>query len=245
MKNSSQFKVIGFSFAGGSQYSFHALKKHLPIYIDFITTDYPGRGARMHEPLLKDLNSITTDMYHQIKEKINAPYFLYGHSMGGLVAYKLALLIRLKGARMPEGVFITGCQAPSAWNNKKNLHDLPYPEFITELKKMNGIPDKILEDEDTMRFFEPILRADFSVVASHVYQPHEPLPVAFKVITGTHEDISVEEGMKWQQETTVPLRFKRFEGGHFFIFDQPEKIAGEIEEWHQEWKQNNSLHFTS
>jgi surfactin synthase thioesterase subunit len=223
-----EYKILCFSYAGGSKYSFSAMEKAKPENVKLITYDYPGRGQRLNEKLVKEIDELVEDMYHQIEPELYAPYLIYGHSMGGLVAYKLVILIRSKGHRLPETVFITGCNAPSAWEKKKLLHNLPYNELITELKEMGGIPTTILNDKDSMQFFEPILRADFSVVASALYQEIEPIAVPFKIIIGTEENIMEEDALKWQKETTIPLHFDKLKGGHFFIFDHSEKIMSDL-----------------
>jgi surfactin synthase thioesterase subunit len=225
---STKQKVICFSFAGGSSYSFNPLKKYIAPQLELVTIDYPGRGSRMNEALVKNIGPLVNDMYLRILPHIADPYVMYGHSMGGIVSYHLAMLLRKMGKRLPAGILITGCRAPSTWDSKEPLHDLPYPELKIELKKMGGIPPEILEDNDTMRFFEPILRADFSVVDSHVYEEHSPLPIPFKILTGMEEDISEDHAMKWQAESIYPLYFKQLSGGHFFIFDHPELIVHEM-----------------
>lgn len=228
---SGKQKIICFSFAGGSTYSFNPLKKYIGPQFELITIDYPGRGLRMNEALVKDIGSLVNDMYLRLLPHISVdPYVIYGHSMGGIVSYHLAMRLRKMGNPLPAGILITGCRAPSTWDSKEPLHNLPYPELKIELEKMGGIPSEILEDNDSMRFFEPILRADFSVVDSHVYEEHEPLPIRFKILSGTEEDISEEHAMRWQRETIYPLYFKQLTGGHFFIFDHPELIVREMKE---------------
>lgn len=236
MKSSQKYKVLCFSFAGGNQYSFDTFKKIAPDNITFITTDYPGRGTRIGENLLCEVNDLVEDMYQQIDNEIDSPYIIYGHSMGGLISYLLVLKLRSKGKKLPESIFITGCRAPSTWDKMKRLKNLNYEEFIMELKMLGGIPHEILNDKDSMLFFEPILRADFSIVATSEYKKVEPLSIPIKIITGTKEDISQEDALKWQEETTFPLSYNRLEGGHFFIFDHPEKILEEMSECFQNRK---------
>lgn len=230
-----KYNILCFSFAGGSRYSFHSLKQFCPKDFELIPLDYPGRGLRSSEPLLRNIDDIVADMYHQIAPFIRKPYMIYGHSMGGLVAYKMALFLKSRNERTPDCMLITGCRAPSTWDQKKGLHDLHFDELIIELRNMGGIPEEILQDRDSMMFFEPILRADFSVVESFKYEIGEALDVPIKVITGLNEDITEEEALRWQDVTSVPLECKRFEGGHFFILDCPDKIANEMQASRNRW----------
>lgn len=232
----NRYKIICFSFAGGSKYSFHAIKSLLPDHLEMVVLEYPGRGTLMTAPLLKDVDQLVDVLLEQMRPHLASPYLIYGHSMGGLIAWKMALKLRQELLRLPDGLFLTGCRAPSTWENKKPLHNLPYDELVVELKTMGGIPKEVLEDDDTMRFFEPILRADFEVVASYEYEEEAALPIPFKVMVGTEEELELDEAKAWQQESSLPLDFQALSGGHFFIFDHAKRMIEEFEACRQKWR---------
>ena len=212
-----KLKVFCFPYAGGNRYSYNAYKKFATPNIELIFIDYPGHGMRMQQRLLKNLHSIADDVILHHGAQFNHHFAFYGHSMGSLVAYLVCKKLQQSGREMPGHLFLTGCGAPASKERFKYRHLLPYAGFITTLREMGGVPEELLEDADSMRFFEPILRADFEAVDTYSYQTPVPFHIPMTVVTGTEEDLSSEEITAWQQETTAGCNFAQMRGGHFFI----------------------------
>ena len=45
------------------------------------------------EPLMKNLADMADDIFHQVRDSLNPPYGIYGHSMGAMLGYLLTLKI--------------------------------------------------------------------------------------------------------------------------------------------------------
>lgn len=58
--------------------------------MNFKVISYPGRGKRIREPLIKQLDQLVEDSWQQIQGYLESPYVLYGHSMGATIAYLIA-----------------------------------------------------------------------------------------------------------------------------------------------------------
>ena len=97
-------------------------------------------------------------------------------------------------------------------------------EFIAEIRDLGGMPDEILNSEELLYFFEPILRSDFKISENYIHEQSVPLNIPITVITGTEEDMELEDIQLWQKETTHVVDFKRMPGKHFFIFQHPFKV---------------------
>ncbi len=198
-------------FAGGNKYSYREFVEKTPSFLNIITLEYPGRGARIKEPLLADINSLVDNLYTQISSDINDEinYGIYGHSMGGLLCYLLTLKILENKKQVPTHIFITGTSGPSSPSRQeeKKRYLLDRKEFIEEIKALDGMPEEILQNDELLYYFEPILRSDFKLSENYIYQPHEPLNIPFTVITGGEEDMEHEEIQSWQNETTHKVEF--------------------------------------
>jgi surfactin synthase thioesterase subunit len=220
------FNLFCLPFAGGNKYSYHEYIKRAPSFLNIIPLEYPGRGARMKEPLVSDIDTLTNDLYQQIRNHIDQKdYAIYGHSMGGLLAYLLTRKLTENRHKTPAHLFITGTTGPSASSRSdKKKHLLSKKEFINELKEFEGIPDEILESEELLSYFEPILRADFKATENYVYKDNTPLDIPITVITGTEEDMEIADIQLWQKETQSVVCFRRMPGKHFFIFKYPNEI---------------------
>ena len=82
--------VFCLPFAGGNRYSYREYKEKAPSFINFINMEYPGRGARIKEPLISDTDILVNDLYKDIITMIgDGDYAIYGHSLGGLITYLL------------------------------------------------------------------------------------------------------------------------------------------------------------
>lgn len=207
-------------FAGGNKYSYREFSEKAPAFLNVITLDYPGRGSRMKDPFPKDIDELTNDLYDQVQFLANrGEYAIFGHSLGGLMAYKLARKLVSAGQRPPLHLFITGTTGPSATSrSEKKRHLLNKTEFLAEIRDLDGMPDEILNNEELLYFFEPILRSDFKISEDYLHVPEEPLNIPMTVITGTEEDMEAADIKLWQNETAQIVDFKRMPGKHFFIF---------------------------
>ena len=207
-------------FAGGNKYSYREFSEKAPAFLKVITLDYPGRGARMKDPFSKDIEELTNDVYDQVVPLLSrGDYAIYGHSLGGLMAYKLARKLVSAGHNPPLHLFITGTTGPSAPSrSEKKRHLLDKTEFLAEIRDLDGMPDEILNNEELLYFFEPILRSDFKISEDYLHVPEAPLNVPMTVITGTEEDMEAADIQLWQKETHQIVDFKRMPGKHFFIF---------------------------
>jgi surfactin synthase thioesterase subunit len=178
--------------------------------------------------LLSDINALADNLYNQISNEIgNNNYGLYGHSMGGLMSYLLTLKILENNKQAPSHLFITGTTGPSAPSRQeeKKRYLLDKKEFIEEIKELDGMPEEILQNEELLYYFEPILRSDFKLSENYMYQDHAPLNIPITVITGTDEDMELEDVQLWQKETTFKVDFKKMPGKHFFIFKHTQIVV--------------------
>jgi surfactin synthase thioesterase subunit len=230
-------------FAGGSRYSYRNYEQATPSFIELHPLEYPGRGRRLQEGLLTDMEAIISDLYLQVDERIfSGNYAIYGHSMGGLAALLLARFAVLAGRRPPVHLFITGAGAPCISKaGKKMRHLLGKTEFIDEIRALKGCPSDVLENHSLLELFEPILRADFCATESYTHRRREQLDIPFTIMTGTMEELEAEEILGWQEESGRPVDFYRMDGNHFFIYDHAvrimeivgSKLKSGIEHWEE------------
>nr|WP_315254464.1 thioesterase domain-containing protein [uncultured Flavobacterium sp.] len=208
-------KLLGFSFAGGSKYSFQKFTNQAS---DFIMIDYPGRGLRMHENLIFDIEILVEDLLQKVKNEItsNKDYIIYGHSMGALVSYLICQKIEKLGLKKPLKLVVSGKKAPSIEIKIKIAH-LPDKEFWQEVVKLGGIPDELQKHHELMAYYIPILKADFTAIENYKFSKKK-ITIPIDVFYGS-EEATKEEMLCWQEETTRKVNITQMEGNHFFIFD--------------------------
>src|SRR5262249_6785221 len=112
------------------------------------------------------------------------PVVLFGHSMGALIAYELAREWRRRGIPGPQRLIVSGHAAPHRPARGRVLHALPDDEFRSELRRLNGTPEGVLENEELLQAFLPTLRADFALCETYTCTNEPPLDVPIVAVGG-------------------------------------------------------------
>lgn len=206
-------------------------KKHLHSMIDLHPVELAGRGKRYSVSFYNTFEDAVDDVYNSIKNELDgSPYALFGHSMGSLLAYELYCRIREIKYREPMHLFFSGRYPPHINKNGKILHILPDNEFMGEILKFGGTPQEVMENQELMNIFIPILKADYRILETH---KNIPLGMVFDnditVLYGKEDtDVARIDVEEWEKYTSKRCYFYDFDGGHFFINDESVSIANII-----------------
>ena len=224
-----KIKIIALPFAGGNKYSYRELSNLVPNNYEWETLELPGRGARMMDGLFPDIRQLAEKIIDDlIKIAAGHEYIIYGHSMGTLLGYELTKMLIDRGEALPKLLFFTGKGGPSVVR-EKIVSNLPNKEFWEEVKDLGGVPEELLENDEILEFFGPIMRADFKAVEDYRYDSDDDLlPVPIFVRAGDQEGISYDQLHAWQAMTSYPLDSNTLPGNHFFIFKHPQHIMRQL-----------------
>ncbi len=217
--------LICIPFAGGTSFAFRDIHKHLPNYILPICIEFSGHGRRLQEPVMRDIHDMVSDIFHQLPSCDSSQLAIWGHSMGGTIAYLLARRLWTSGRDLPLQLFVSGSPGPSIPRKEKDVYKLPRHAFVEKVKSYGGVAEEVLAEKDLMDLFLPILRADFQALETYEHTSHPPLPVPITAMLGSREHIVKDDVKAWQRETSLPLRMHQFNGNHFFIFDHIDSIG--------------------
>jgi len=156
-------------------------------------------------------------------------YAFYGHSLGAIVAFAMIRKMRAEGCALPIHLVVTGAGGPAGRSEiRRHRHLMNKEDFLKEIKDLEGCPEEILENDELLDYFEPILRSDFQLSETFDYQQDHPLTLPITVITGALESIPEEDIHLWQKETLRPVEFIKMPGKHFFINDDPGQVMDVI-----------------
>jgi surfactin synthase thioesterase subunit len=226
-------KLFAIPYAGGHSLVYRNLKTLLEPSVTLTAIEPPGRGKRVKEKLIPDINRIAENLFDQIRPEIESgeEYAIFGHSMGSLIAYLITKIISNAGLPMPVHLFCSGHGAPSV--PKIDLtKDLPKHRASSEIfwnyiDSLGALPPELKEHSELMDYFEPIIRADIQALELYQYDPIDaPLPVQLTVLYGINDiETPISGLLPWQNESRHPVDFVPFGGGHFGIFDEVEKVS--------------------
>lgn len=222
-------KLICLPFAGGGSQSFLKWGKAFERDIELFLVDYAGHGRRFCEELTDSFESTLEDIFKQISGCTDSEYAIFGHSMGAIYAYELTKLIEKRNMRKPARVFVSGTGAPHT-PEKKILSPLPPAEFMHEIYEFGGMEEDICGEPELMELFYPVLLNDIRNLENyrieHKDAPRERISVPLTVLCGKLDrEFTKAEAEQWKEYTERETDIQEFEGNHFFIFDEKEKVC--------------------
>ena len=217
-KNNSKLRLFCFSYAGGSASTFSSWANNIDSEVEICPIELPGHGCRIAEQPFDQLEPLVEEITNALLPYLEKPFALFGHSMGGLVSFELAHLLRKKFNLSPEHLFISGRRAPQIPDPRPPIHHLDKLKLINELGRLNGTPKAVLENAELMELFLPVLRADFTTIETYIYKSKPLLDCSITVLGGLQDDeVSCENLEAWQEQTNSNFSIQMFQGDHFFI----------------------------
>jgi len=218
-RNKAKIRLFCFPYAGSSgMVTFKFLVDTLPDSIEVCPIELPGRGARMTENLIGNLDKVVNEILSDIKDYLDLPFIFFGHSMGALICYELTHKIRSIYNRSPLKLYVSAHNAPFLARNGKIMHKLDETEFKSELIKINGIAQDILEHAELMELMLPIIKNDYKLCETYKFSQKEKLNCPITAFGGTYDkDVTENQLWEWKELTTSNFELDMFEGDHFFI----------------------------
>jgi len=179
--------------------------------------EIPGRGMRMTETLETNALKLSAGLADIIEPLLDKPFAFFGHSMGAMLAFEISLALKKRLGTTPKHLFASGAPAPQLPRSRPITYNLPEPELIEELRRLNGTPPELLDNPDFRGIMLPLMRADFSAVQTYTYQGGR-LDCPVSVFGGLNDPEVAEEALApWKEMTSGPFTRHMFTGDHFFL----------------------------
>ena len=212
-------------FAGGNAYSYRPLEQRTHPSIKVVPLEFPGRGRRSQESRLNSMPEIAQDLVACMRPLLDRPFALFGHSMGALASYLVTCQLVKEQLPLPLHLFLSGKGPPHRISREAQWHTLPLEDFRLKLAELGGCPAAVLDDQELMAYFAPIIRDDMRAIAGYQYRATSPLDVPITVMIGSDESTTRAEASEWTDMTRCGCKVLQYEGGHFFLFDHIDDIS--------------------
>jgi len=220
-------KLFCFPYAGGSAAIYSKWKKFLDPAIELRPVELAGRGRLTHAPLYKDDRELVEDVFRKIEPDISQlPYVFFGHSMGSMIAYKLAQKIRRAGLPGPFHIFFSGRRAPHVKRKEEKIYHLMNDDdFRREVLELGGTPEEFFQHPELLDLFLPMLKNDFRLAELEEHPGEiDPLNIRISVFLGKSDDLTPEQCDGWKLHSKQLCSIHYFEGGHFFLQEKMEEM---------------------
>ena len=214
-------------YAGGSSLTYLSWQKYLYKY-EVCALDYKGHGLRIKEKLCSSIIEMAEDIAIKIKDiisKQNKKFILFGHSLGGLIAWHVVDILKKKYEIMPEKLYISACSSPVEFN--KSIHfkiigttDEEQNNFLIKEFLENGNIDKsILESKYFQKVLLPIIKHDYVLINTYYYDKDiSKINIPICVFYAKNDNlVSRENILKWKCLTLNYFELFEFSGNHYYL----------------------------
>ncbi|MGX7244270.1 thioesterase II family protein [Enterococcus quebecensis] len=221
-------KLFCLPYAGGSSSTYFQWKDYFSEKLEIVSIELPGRGTRLDEPLITNFSQLVEEILQSIIENIdiNEEFQLFGHSLGGLLAYSVSNRIE----KLPHGklnrLYLSATRTPDSFRQEKNSDSQSSGELLKHLSNLGGIPHELTKNQEFLDYFLPIIQADFSVIQSYsLYEEHGKPAVPTVILNGNDDETVTKFENNWANYLQKIVEIKRFKGNHFFINKYPDQVC--------------------
>ncbi|HEX8185986.1 MAG TPA: thioesterase II family protein [Blastocatellia bacterium] len=214
----ARLRLFCLPYAGGGTSIFYTWPDSLPPSIEVRPVQLPGRGSRLNERPFTEMGPLVRSLARAMLPYVDKPFAFFGHSMGALVSFELARQLCREYGLSPSHLFVSGCVAPQLTGSGKRTYALLDPEFVEELRHLNGTPRELLANEEFMSMMLPVLRADFMVCETYKYVNDIALDCPVTAYGGLQDySVRCEDLEAWRCQSTGSFSMHMFRGDHFFL----------------------------
>lgn len=229
----SKIKLFCFPHAGGSALYYSKWNKYFMDDIEFEIVKYPGRETRINDPMPDSIQKLAEDFVNAITVSHDEKYAFFGHSMGASVAYEAALIMKEKYNILPICMFVSGADAPGTLAKRfgekldgVSVSDIDNSTLCQLVKAMGGVDEVLLESQDFMDYYLPIIRKDMVLCELYNVTKVARLGTKMKCMYGEQDRfVSDNDVGRWQLFTEYPVTVNSFSGDHFYIDDHIEELT--------------------
>jgi len=219
-------RLYCFPYAGGNTSVYLPFKEKIGDEIELVAVQLPGRAERMFEEPFTDMDTLVETLYRQMAPTLHEPFAFLGYSMGGAIAYALTKKIESVSKFKPEFIIISATK-PIELLNQGRKHTLSDEALINVLREHKASPKEVLDSKELMEILLPMIRADYTLIETYTSNEVPLLQIPL-ILFNSEEDMPKETILQWQNYFKDKANYIAFEGGHFFIHTQVDKMVEAI-----------------
>jgi surfactin synthase thioesterase subunit len=239
-------RLFCFPYAGGGVVSFRAWPQLLDESVEIVAVEPPGRGTRINEPPIDNMDSFVECMLPELLEWLDRPSAFFGHCLGGLTMFAALCALPNGGAEFIKHVFACGVRPPHLLKRRGEFEDNlvydmmlhkefdirvpPYAqadEIFVDIVRHFDTPaaDKMLGISKLRKLLLPTIRAEFGMAYNYNYQPVQRFSFPISSFVGDVDPwVSEEDSAAWREHTCGRFTNHVRKGSHFLMEEDREYI---------------------
>ncbi|MEG4584581.1 SDR family NAD(P)-dependent oxidoreductase [Microcoleus sp. MOSTC5] len=215
-KPDARLRLFCFHHLGGAASVFSEWSDQLPPDIEVCPIQLPGRENRISEQPFTQFAPLVETLGQVLIPHLDKPFAFYSHSMGNLIGFEVAHLLRQQYGCSPIHLLVGGFFAPQAVASANQLLDKSFLE--ERILKRGEIPRELQEDKQFMEYLMSICRLDNQLLQSYIYSNKEPLDCPISAWGGEQDSlVSQDDLLGWHQHTKNTFKLHMIPGKHLFL----------------------------
>lgn len=214
----SDRRLFIFPHTGGSASFYVPFAKAFTPATKCVAVQYPGKRAG------KDLSQYTSipdlaDKLCAMLKPAETPgdnLAFFGHSMGALLAFEVALRFEREGNPI-SALFVSASAAPGMWRRLVDMTESNDLQLLSMISDVTGANPEFLKDDQFAATLLPTLRG-LKAITTYDCPPEATVSCPIHGLRAENDDLGTEELMApWAQRTTATFDLTVFPGDHFYI----------------------------
>jgi surfactin synthase thioesterase subunit/NAD(P)-dependent dehydrogenase (short-subunit alcohol dehydrogenase family)/acyl carrier protein len=243
-------RLFCFPYAGGGLVSFRAWPQLLDDSVEVVAVEPPGRGTRINETPIDDLNTFVERLLPELIDWLDRPSAFFGHCLGGLTMFATLCALPEACAHFIKYAFACGVRPPHLLKRMGAFEDnLAYDmmlhrdfdvrvpptaqtdEVFANIIRQFDTPaaDKMLDIPKLRKLLLPTIRAEFAMAYNYKYRPVAPFSFPISSFVGDLDPwVKVEDSAGWGELTRGGFTNHARKGSHFLMADDGRYILETI-----------------
>jgi acyl transferase domain-containing protein/NADPH:quinone reductase-like Zn-dependent oxidoreductase/surfactin synthase thioesterase subunit len=240
--DTASLRVFALPFVGGGASVFTPWPNHLPDTVEVMGVQYPGREDRIDEVPFDSMPAFVAELADAMLPYLDRSFAIYGHSMGGLLAYELTKYLEQQYSEIPMKLIVAGWPSPPLVDGYvRNLEhirdgfdmDRESDARVLEVLRDNGLFTAPIDDDASVEPLMPSIRADLKMLGDYRFENGVALRAPITVLRGAEDPLfEVDQLQAWEKLTNGGFSLTTVAGDHLFIRNPSTQvmrtIAGEL-----------------
>jgi surfactin synthase thioesterase subunit len=218
-----------FPHAGGSATFYVPFAKAFSADIKRIAVQYPGRPDGQGLTPLTSIPALADEIFTMMAPsgKTDGQVAFFGHSMGGLLAFEVAL--RFQSAGHPvAALFVSSCAAPGHIRFKELQGS--DRDILNLVAQWTDTSPDLLASNDFAATLLPTLES-VRAIAGYTRPAEVTVSCPIYAFVGDNDFIVAQENVApWSDRTTEEFALRVFPGDHFYLNSHLPELVKDIEE---------------
>ncbi|MBF6181917.1 type I polyketide synthase [Nocardia otitidiscaviarum] len=236
--NTASVRLFALPFVGGAASVFTPWPNQLPETVEVVGIQFPGREDRIEDVPIDAMPEFVAELAEAMLPYLDRTFVVYGHSMGGLLAYELTRYLEQQYNEVPMKLIIGGWPSPVLvedyvrnLNHVRDGFDLASESDsrVLAVLRDNKLLDIPVEEEAAIMHWLPAIRADLKMLGDYRFHNGYTLRAPISVLRGADDPVFEESQLEgWGKLTSGGFSLTTVPGGHLFIQNADPRVMRTI-----------------